>query len=180
MVKNNMHCQLLMHLLFCGFIISLSESQGTVSARIWESARNKIKSTKWSLANSWNGDNDYKNKWKCNLFVYDILQEVHAVTPTRWSWSKFSRAPIGTNEWANPNSEYVMDTKCYETVSYSSRQKGDVIAFKRNKGSGHMGIVSTNGDYISALREKVQEDNVDSFVKSDPSIANTTVWRYTC
>ena len=43
-----------------------------------------------------------------------------------------------------------------------------------------MGIVSTNGDYISALREKMQEDNVDLFLENDPSIASTTVWRYTC
>ncbi|XP_078341106.1 uncharacterized protein LOC144627580 [Crassostrea virginica] len=176
-----MQYQYLVLLCLCCFWLTHTEGQVTfMSTKIWESARNKVGSTKWSFVNSWNGDTDYENTWKCNLFVYDILQEVNAVTPTRWSWSQFSRAPIGANEWANPNSDYVKDTNCYKTVSYSSRQKGDVIAFKRYRGSGHMGIVSTNGDYISALRVRVQEDNVDSFLRSDPSIASKTVWRYTC
>ena len=55
-----------------------------MATKIWKSAKEYIGSTKWSLANSWNGDDDLKNKSKSNLFVYDILQEVTAVTPTKW------------------------------------------------------------------------------------------------
>nr|XP_022295738.1 uncharacterized protein LOC111105680 [Crassostrea virginica] len=152
----------------------------TMPTKIWESARNKVHSTKWSLANSWNGDNVYKNKWKCNLFVYDVLQEVKASTPKRWSWWRFRWGPIGANEWANPDSRYLIRTGCYHTVKYSDRRIGDIIAFKRNRNSGHMGIVSTSGNYISAQRNQVKEDNVDSFLRRDASIVRTTVWRNVC
>ena len=55
-----------------------------MATKICNSAKNNIGSTEWSLSNSWNEDDDYKNKWKNNLFVYDVLQEVNAVTPTKW------------------------------------------------------------------------------------------------
>ena len=96
------------------------------------------------------------------------------------SWSEFRYAQIGANEWANPDSEYVKDTNCYQTVNFSNKQKGDVIAFQRNGNSGHMGIVSRDGDYISAQRSEVKEDDVNSFMRGDASIVRTTIWRYTC
>ena len=52
------------------------------TTQIYESAKNKINSTKWSKATTWNGK--YRGMWKCNLFVYDILQEVGATTPKKW------------------------------------------------------------------------------------------------
>lgn len=86
-------------------------------------------------------------------------------------------SPIGANEWANPRSTYVKNTGCYSVVSYGQR-RGDIIAFGRRKGtSGHVGIVSNGGDYISAGYNRVVEKPIP---KNDPSIVRTTVWRYTC
>ena len=98
------------------------------------------------------------------------------------SWSEFRYviAPIDANEWANPDSGHVQETNCYQIVDISTKQKGDIIAFQRTGNSGHMGIVSTGGDYISAQELEVKEDEVNSFLRSDASIVSTTVWRYTC
>ena len=87
---------------------------------------------------------------------------------------------ILANEWADPNSASVKGTECYKTVSYSSKQKGDIVAFKRNGSSGHVGIMSTNGNFISSLEYKVKSLDVDGFWSGDSSIVSTTVWRYTC
>ena len=92
----------------------------------------------------------------------------------------FRGMQILANEWADPNSASVKGTGCYKTVSYSSKQKGDIVAFKRNGSSGHVGIMSTNGNFISALRYKVDSLDVDGFRSGDSFIVSTTVWRYTC
>lgn len=86
-------------------------------------------------------------------------------------------SPIGANEWANPASTYVKNTGCYSVVSYGQRRRGDIIAFGRNETSGHVGIVSTGGDYISAGNNLIVEKPIP---QNDPSIVRTTVWRYTC
>ena len=65
-------------------MVLISTIYNSKATRISESARDNINSTRWSYDNSWNGDSRYVNTWKCNLFVYDMLQEVNAVTPTRW------------------------------------------------------------------------------------------------
>lgn len=92
----------------------------------------------------------------------------------------FRGMQILANEWADPNSASVKGTGCYKTVSYSSKQKGDIVAFKRDGSSGHVGIMSTNGNFISALRYKVDSLDVDGFRSGDSFIVSTTVWRYTC
>ena len=94
------------------------------------------------------------------------------------SW--LHRSPISANEWTNPNSKNIKGTGCYKTVSFSSKQKGDIIAFKTKRKSGHVGIVSTNGFYISALKRKVEEDNIEAFRRRHASIVKTIVWRYKC
>nr|XP_022296610.1 uncharacterized protein LOC111106289 [Crassostrea virginica] len=165
-----MQYQHLLLLYLSGLMLTLTEGQKTT--QIYESAKNKINSTKWSKATTWNGK--YRGMWKCNLFVYDVLQEVGATTPKKWGMQ------ILANEWADPNSASVKGTGCYKTVSYSSKQKGDIVAFKRNGSSGHVGIMSTNGNFISALRYKVDSLDVDGFRSGDSFIVSTTVWRYTC
>ena len=92
----------------------------------------------------------------------------------------FRGMQILANEWADPNSASVKGTGCYKTISYASKQKGDIIAFKRNGTSGHVGIVSPNGKFISALRYKVENLDVAEFRSGDSSIVSTTAWRYTC
>nr|XP_022301601.1 uncharacterized protein LOC111109676 [Crassostrea virginica] len=148
------------------------------STQIWDSARNKVGSTKWNYYSYWGEGYGYKKTWKCNLFVYDVLTEAKAKAPTKWSW--LHRSPISANEWTNPNSKNIKGTGCYKTVSFSSKQKGDIIAFKRKRKSGHVGIVSTNGFYISALKRKVEEDNIEAFRRRHASIVKTIVWRYKC
>lgn len=88
--------------------------------------------------------------------------------------------PIGANEWASPQSGFVLATGCYRNVPFENRIKGDIIAFRSNFGSGHMGIVSTNGTYISALRQMIEENSVQDFLETQSTIDRTTVWRYTC
>uniref|UniRef100_K1QKU9 Peptidase C51 domain-containing protein n=1 Tax=Magallana gigas TaxID=29159 RepID=K1QKU9_MAGGI len=94
--------------------------------------------------------------------------------------SMIGHNPIGANEWANPQSGFVLATGCYRNVPFENRIKGDIIAFRSNYGSGHMGIVSTNGTYISALRQMIEENSVQDFLETQSTIDRTTVWRYTC
>lgn len=86
-------------------------------------------------------------------------------------------SPIGANEWANPRSTYVKNTGCYSVVSFRQKRGGDIIAFGRYKTSGHVGIVSIGGEYISAGDYRVVEKSIP---RNSPSIVRTTVWRYTC
>ena len=86
----------------------------------------------------------------------------------------YAYSPIGANEWGNPSSSYVTKTNCYSHISsLSNKQGGDIIAFPSSAGSGHVGIVSSGGNYISAQRARIEE-------KSIPSGRTTVLWRYTC
>ncbi|XP_055998997.1 uncharacterized protein LOC130047642 [Ostrea edulis] len=161
------------------FSVYLAALFGYTSAntQIWEIASSKLDSTTWSVKNDWRGDGDYTNKWKCNLFVYDVLLEANVKAP---KINRRGHNTIGANEWANPQSEYVKETGCYETVSDAYKQKGDVIAFGRRSGtSGHMGIVSINGSYISAGEHKVTETSINGFLQRN-TIVRTAIWRYSC
>lgn len=66
----------------------------------------------------------------------------------------------------------------YEQVPLKDMKEGDIVAFKRNGKSGHVGIVSKGGKFISAGSKKVFETSVDGF-RNNPkdTIANTVVWR---
>lgn len=77
-------------------------------------------------------------------------------------------------------SGFVLATGCYRNVPFENRGKGDIIAFRSNYGSGHMGTVSTNGNYISALLHGIKESSVKYFSETHITIDRTTVWRYTC
>ena len=86
----------------------------------------------------------------------------------------YSYSPIGANEWGNPSSSYVKDTNCYDHIpNLSDKQGGDIIAFPYPAGLGHVGIVSSGGQYISAQHDWVEE-------KAIPSGRTTVLWRYTC
>ncbi|XP_055999017.1 uncharacterized protein LOC130046613 [Ostrea edulis] len=165
-------------LLVCGLLVCLSNSSSSADRnyKIWETAKNKIGSTKWSVQNDWRGKSGYVNRWKCNLFVYDVLLKAKAEVPSRRPWGHY---PIGANAWANPRSWYVRWTGCYRRVSDNRKRKGDVIAFQRRGASGHMGIVSTYGFYISAGKHTVTETSIKGFLRGN-KIVQTTIWRYTC
>lgn len=61
--------------------------------------------------------------------------------------------------------------------SFGQKRRGDIIAFGRNGTSGHVGIVSVGGKYVSAGNDRIVEKSIP---KNNPSIVRTTVWRYTC
>lgn len=116
--------------------------------------------------------------------VYKCRHWMHSIIFLYWLTLSIDRMighnPIGANEWANPQSGFVLATGCYRNVPFENRIKGDIIAFRSNYGSGHMGIVSTNGTYISALRQMIEENSVQYFLETRSTIDRTTVWRYTC
>nr|XP_011451150.2 uncharacterized protein LOC105344934 [Crassostrea gigas] len=169
-----MRSQYLLQLLLCVILFTLAES-GRTSYKIWKVARNYRESSKWSVWSSWGWRVDFFGKNKCNLFVYDVLNEAGAKAPNRKP-GKIS--PIGANEWANPRSTYVKNTGCYSVVSFGQKRRGDIIAFGRYKTSGHVGIVSLWGNYISAGRYRIVEKSIPNM--NGTSIIRTTVWRYTC
>lgn len=66
----------------------------------------------------------------------------------------------------------------YERVPLKDMKEGDIVAFKRNGESGHVGIVSKGGKFISAGSKEVFETSVDGF-RNNPKdkIVDTVVWR---
>nr|XP_034306653.1 uncharacterized protein LOC117682674 [Crassostrea gigas] len=170
-----MRFQYLLQLLLCVSLFTLAES-GWTWYKIWKVARNysQKESSKWGVWRSWGWRFDYFGKNKCNLFVYDVLNEAGAKAPNR---KPGKTSPIGANEWANPRSTYVKNTGCYRVVSFRQKRGGDIIAFGRYKTSGHVGIVSIGGEYISAGDYRVVEKSIP---RNSSSIFRTTVWRYTC
>lgn len=94
-------------------------------------------------------------------------------------YRKFVNSPISANEWTNPKSTFVLNTNMYKTVPFEKRKPGDIIAFRREGESGHMGIVSSKDNFISAGKSNVYETSVDGF-RNDPSQnikGKPTVWR---
>lgn len=155
-------------LALCVYLVCVEDVHSTSPDDILEEARRNITSTSWSYESC---KHDYCNRNKCNLFVYDVLTEVGATAPSR-RWWKYS--PIGANEWGNPDSSYVRDTNCYDHISdLSDKEGGDIIAFPSSSGSGHVGIVSSGGKYISAQSDEIEEKDI-------PSGRTTVLWRYTC
>lgn len=66
----------------------------------------------------------------------------------------------------------------YEQVRLEDMKEGDIVAFKRNGESGHVGIVSQGGKFISAGSEKVFEMSVGDFHNNPKNkIEGTVVWR---
>lgn len=127
------------------------------------------------MAAIWNNVKKTKGKYKCNLFVGDVLQEANVKVP---SYSQEYRSPILANEWTNLSSKYILETGMYERVPLEDMKEGDIVAFKRNDESGHVGIVSKDGKFISAGPEQIFETSVDGFRKNrNNTIAETVVWR---
>ncbi|KAK3101687.1 hypothetical protein FSP39_005466 [Pinctada imbricata] len=107
------------------------------------------------------------NKPKCNLFVFDVLLGISAAVPNR---KKGSYAPIGANEWGNPDSIYIKEVRCYKQVT-TTHQRGDIISFPYSQGLGHVGIITSTTHYISAQEYKIE-------VMPIKMNLNRVVWRY--
>lgn len=134
----------------------------------------KNKSTKWGFGAIWNNFKDTKGKYKCNLFVGDVLREANVTVP---SYSQ-GHEPILANDWTNSTSDLILKTGMYEQVPLKDMKEGDIVAFKRNGESGHVGIVSKNKKFISAGSKVIFETSVDGF-RNNPNdtIVDTVVWR---
>lgn len=64
----------------------------------------------------------------------------------------------------------------YEQVKPGNMKEGDIVAFKRNGESGHVGIVSKNGKFINAGTKQIVETSVAN-LSNDDTIKATVVWR---
>ncbi|KAL3860175.1 hypothetical protein ACJMK2_010333 [Sinanodonta woodiana] len=151
--------------LFVTFCISLVCRASSSGENIGNRARSYIGSRTWLYSSS---HVTGVNTNKCNIFVADVLKEENCPAPNR-SWWRYS--PIGAGEWANPNSEYLNSSRCWEICD--SPVKGDVIAM-----GGHVGIVSgsrntTSASALAQPRGLIVEN--DWGFRSDD---NATCWRY--
>lgn len=117
---------------------------------IVKEAKSHKGSVKWSYASSYGTG---KNTYKCNLFVHDVLKNVGANPPTRWSLSEFRWAQIGAAEWGNPNSSYLNKSKFWIKCKMP-RQPGDVISDGK-----HVGIITGKKLTTSATKDKVVEND---------------------
>jgi len=94
---------------------------------------------------------------KCNLFVYETLNDSSKPVPMRerWSWSRMRNVdhPPLAGQWADPS----VEIPGWEVVT--DPRPGDVAAIARDysDASGHVGIVSGPNSTISATGEKVIE-----------------------
>lgn len=70
--------------------------------------------------------------------VYKCRHWMHSIIFLYWLTLSIDRMighnPIGANEWANPQSGFVLATGCYRNVPFENRIKGDIIAFRSNYG----------------------------------------------
>jgi len=83
-------------------------------------------------------------KWKCNLFVYDVLLNSGVSAPTtEGGW------PIVANSWGNSKARILG----WDVVSVP--MPGDIAAIPRSEGSGHVGIYIDNnwGSDVMAANE---------------------------
>ncbi|HBL58676.1 MAG TPA: hypothetical protein DDZ80_09215 [Cyanobacteria bacterium UBA8803] len=96
---------------------------------------------------------------KCNLFVYEVVNNAGAPVPMqeRWSWSQFEyvQYPPLAGQWANPSFTIP------GWVVVTEPQPGDVaaIAINYSDASGHVAIVSGPNTTISATANEVVEND---------------------
>ncbi|KAJ8312910.1 hypothetical protein KUTeg_010283 [Tegillarca granosa] len=138
------------------------KNNGVTASRIIREARKYNRKTDYSYKGCKHG---YCDENKCNMYVNDMLKNAGAKVPKR---RPFFYSPIGANEWGNPRSTYVLNTGCYKNVNYPNA--GDVVAFPASVGSGHVGIVTGSGQYISAGEFIVEEKRIPNKTK--------VFWRY--
>jgi cell wall-associated NlpC family hydrolase len=123
----------------------------TVAQRIVDEAKKYLESNDWSYYTDRPPYGPGTNK--CNLFVYEVLNNAGAPVPMkeRWSWRNFEyvKYPPLAGQWADP------DVDIPGWVVVDDPQPGDVVAMEENysDASGHVGIVSGEGKTISASSE---------------------------
>ncbi|XP_052088613.1 uncharacterized protein LOC127725582 [Mytilus californianus] len=167
----NLSFQLLVVIVIQLHLSYQTKGSDVTASKIVNKARSFIDSTDWSKSGCKHGSR-FCGTWKCNLFVYDVLKSVGAKVPTRRWWIY---SPIGANEWGNPNSGEIKNTGCYTLIpSFYQKRSGDIIAFPQPSGSGHVGIVYSSNEYISAKRDKVEKTGYPNTA----SYPTRTIWRY--
>ncbi|CAG2248073.1 unnamed protein product [Mytilus edulis] len=170
-IDMNLYFQLLMVIVVHLHLSYQTFGSDVTASKIANKASSFIQSTDYSKSGCKHGTK-YCGTWKCNLFVYDVLKSVGAKVPTRHWWIY---SPIGANEWGNPNSGIIKSTGCYTLIpSFSQKRSGDIIAFPKTIGSGHVGIVYSSNEYISATQFKVEK----SGYPNKETYPTRTIWRY--
>ena len=107
--------------------------------------------------------------YKCNLFVYDVLNEAGATAPKQPS----GRWPLTAADWANPTKS-ITDWPYMGKAPNVTWQRGDVIAEKRSyygNATGHCGIAVSSSEVMG-----VQGGIV---TKGDHGLQQGSVRRYT-
>lgn len=106
-----------------------------------EQAAEKVGSTDWSY--------DAKpQSWKCNKFVFDVLNEAGAKVPKLRGW------PPLAGQWADPK----VAIPGWAVVD-GEPQPGDVVALKRisSDATGHVAVVVAPGRSVGAHYDMVKE-----------------------
>jgi hypothetical protein len=121
------------------------------SQAIVDKARGYVGSTDWAYKTA--KENFGAGKYKCNLFVYDVLTEAGAQVPLinsgRWSGERY---PPVAAQWADPN----LSIPGFEIVPKDQAQPGDVVAIPHLyipglTPTGHVGIVTGPGKTTSVI-----------------------------
>lgn len=113
----------------------------------------------------------YINTSKCNLFLFDKTHEANWIVPTD------KGVQLLANQWADPNNKHILETNCYKTVSNDDRQPGDIVAFKRSNGSGHVCIASSNPEYCIGAGTSSGRVKETEIKKIERTTEGTTNWR---
>ncbi|XP_022102547.1 uncharacterized protein LOC110985669 [Acanthaster planci] len=148
-------------LVLLGAFAYLHKAEAVTGQSIANVALGYVGSTRWALTSStWPGTNTNK----CNIFVATVLEEAGASVPQRhwWTWS-----PIGANEWANSNSNYLTSSSCWTSGSGGI---GNVAAL-----GGHVGIVTSSSQTTSATATAVVTNDWGFRSGQSP-----VFWEYTC
>ena len=120
------------------------------------SAMDQEGSTAYTPWNGTAGGSEWRGKWKCNLFVFDMLNDAGLPAPLYDpGWWRPSRPP-SAEEWGDPSKEI----PGYPVVE-GEPIPGDIAA-----GNGHVGIVTEGpgpdgkgGKTVSAAPDKVTHND---------------------
>jgi hypothetical protein len=109
---------------------------------------------------------NFKDSWKCNIFVFRMANSAGASVPTKnWRDYQFGfppyvdrAVPPGANDWYN--SAYSIGNWTWK-ASTTSPQPGDTAVHQHTSiqvgGAAHIGIVDYDGSWINAGKNNVNK-----------------------
>jgi cell wall-associated NlpC family hydrolase len=117
--------------------LSLAGDRSTPAMRIVKTAMQYHRSLKWSY------DAPPPNRYKCNIFVHDIIRKAGLPAPV----NPTSKRPVMAARWANERQENLQGWRIVKAGAVGARA-GDVVAYHNptyQESTGHVGIVASNG-----------------------------------